>query len=98
MGKAGAVKRGGALAEIGTLRREGSDTPAALNADLATLAADLESADAPPTEPQRLLLAESRQRIDRAAARWDVFSKKQPEIPKPARRPVMAQPPARTNR
>ena len=97
-GKAGAAKREAALAEIGTLRREGSETPAALNGDLATLAADLESADAPPTEPQRLLLAESRQRIDRAAARWDAFLKKQPEISKPVPRPWMTQPPARTNR
>ncbi len=96
--KGKAAKREAARAEIGTLRRGGPETPAALNGDLATLAADLESADAPPTEPQRLLLAESRPRIDRAAARWEAFSKKLPEISKPAPRPVMAQPPARTNR
>ncbi len=97
-GKAGAAKREAALAEIGALRREGSETPAALNGALAALATDLESVDAAPTEPQRLLLAESRQRIDRAAARWDAFLKKQPDISKPAPRPVMTQPPARTNR
>ena len=85
-GKAGSAKREAALAEIGRLRREGSETPAALNGVLAAVAADLESADVLPTEPQRLLLAESRQGIDRATARWAAFMKGRPEVPKPASR------------
>jgi photosystem II stability/assembly factor-like uncharacterized protein len=81
-GKGATARREAALAAIGALRREGSGTPAALNGVLATLATDLESVDAAPTEPQRLLLAESRQQIDRAAARWDAFTRNRPETSK----------------
>lgn len=64
-----------ALADLGKLRSDGGKTPAALNGVLASLATDLESADAAPTEPQRRLLSESREGIDRAIARWESFQK-----------------------
>jgi hypothetical protein len=77
-GKAGGAKRDAALGDLGRLRSDGGETPAALNGVLASLVTDLESADAAPTEPQQRLLTESRERIDRAAARWEKFRKARP--------------------
>ncbi len=47
--------------------------PGAINAVLASLARDLESADLAPTRPQRELLDQSRQALDRYAARWKAY-------------------------
>ncbi len=47
-----------------------AETAAAVNADLATLATDLESADASPTAAQRALLGECTSRLAAAQARW----------------------------
>ncbi len=46
------------------------ENPSTINAVLASLARDLESADVAPTEPQRELLVTYRQALDRFAARW----------------------------
>ena len=46
------------------------ENPATINAVLASLARDLESVDLPPTQPQRELLEQCRQALDRSAARW----------------------------
>jgi photosystem II stability/assembly factor-like uncharacterized protein len=46
------------------------ENPATVNAVLASLARDLESVDLPPTRPQRELLDQYRQALDRFAARW----------------------------
>jgi photosystem II stability/assembly factor-like uncharacterized protein len=47
------------------------ETAAEVNADLASLATDLENADAAPTAPQRKLLEECRTRFASAKARWE---------------------------
>jgi photosystem II stability/assembly factor-like uncharacterized protein len=49
------------------------ENPVAINAGLASLARDLEGADAAPTAPQRELLDQYRQALDRYAARWKGF-------------------------
>jgi hypothetical protein len=49
------------------------ENPVAINAGLASLARDLEGADAAPTAPQRELLDQYRQALDRCAARWKTF-------------------------
>jgi hypothetical protein len=46
------------------------ETAAAVNGDLASLATDLESADAVPAAAQRQLLAEAKERLSAAKARW----------------------------
>jgi hypothetical protein len=46
------------------------ENPITINAVLASLARDLESADLAPTQPQRELLDTYRQALDRFAARW----------------------------
>jgi septation ring formation regulator EzrA len=46
------------------------ETAAEVNADLASLATDLESADARPTAAHRQLLAEAKKRLEAAQARW----------------------------
>jgi hypothetical protein len=73
--KVGRARAEAALADLGKLRTEGAETAAAWNGALASLASDLESADAVPTEPQRRLLSESREAIDRALGRWESFRK-----------------------
>jgi len=49
------------------------ESPATVNAVLASLARDLESVDLPPTQPQRELLEQYRQALDRFAARWKAY-------------------------
>jgi photosystem II stability/assembly factor-like uncharacterized protein len=51
------------------------DDPEASNGLLASLATDLESVDAPPTEPQRRFFAELGARVDRANERWHAFER-----------------------
>ena len=58
----------------------GGDDPEAANGDLSGLAADLESADAPPTAPQREVLAECRRRLVGFAGRWREFERR--ELPR----------------
>ncbi len=78
-----AAKRGGdeparwveeARRRLREMRAE--DDPEAVNGDLAGLAADLEGADAPPTAPQREVLAEAGGKLQRFAARWREFEKR----------------------
>jgi photosystem II stability/assembly factor-like uncharacterized protein len=52
----------------------GAESPAAINAGLASLARDLESADLAPTQPQREALAHFQQALDRDEARWKAYS------------------------
>lgn len=54
-----------------------ADDPEAVNGDLAGLAADLESADSPPTAPQREVLAECRRRLEGFAGRWREFERRE---------------------
>jgi hypothetical protein len=77
----GSGERGGARA-IETARRRlaelrAGDDPAAVNARLSGLAADLEQSDARPTAPQREVLVESRAQLDRFAARWLEFERQE---------------------
>jgi len=58
--------------------------PEAVNGDLSGLAADLESSDAPPTAPQREVLAECRRRLESLASRWQEFERR--ELPRLERR------------
>ena len=52
------------------------ENPATINAVLASVARDLESADLPPTQPQRELLAQYRQALDRFETRWKTIQKR----------------------
>jgi uncharacterized protein YicC (UPF0701 family) len=65
-----------ALTEIDRIVGSVADeNPTAVNAILASLARDLESADVVPTAPQRELLDSCRQALDRFSARWKAFEK-----------------------
>lgn len=55
------------------------DDPATVNGKLSGLAADLETADSPPTAPQRAVAAECRGQIAGFAGRWRKFE--QQELP-----------------
>jgi hypothetical protein len=60
-----------ALSDFDRLAGEATDeNPSTVNAVLASLSRDLESADMAPTGPQRELLDTYRQALDRFAARW----------------------------
>ncbi len=75
--KAGAGKVRPLVAEARRILAElrAGDDPAAVNGRLSGLAADLESADAPPTAPQRALFTECGGQIGRFGDRWREFEK-----------------------
>ncbi|HZE89835.1 MAG TPA: glycoside hydrolase, partial [Verrucomicrobiae bacterium] len=60
-------------AEIERLTAKSEDDPAKINANLASLATDLESVDAPPTAPQRELLEAGAKGIARFDTAWSAF-------------------------
>jgi hypothetical protein len=61
--------------ELDALAAAGADEdPGALGGVLASIETDLESADAAPTDPQRQLLAETRDLLTRAEERWQAFA------------------------
>jgi hypothetical protein len=60
-----------AFRELRALLQSRLDDPAAIAGLLTALEADLESADAAPTTPQREAFADSRERLEKAARAWE---------------------------
>jgi hypothetical protein len=60
-----------AFRELRALLQSRLDDPAVIAGELTALEADLESADAAPTTPQREALADSRERLEKAARAWE---------------------------
>ncbi len=63
------------LDEMAALSASRPEDPARINGTLAGLAADLEGADAAPTDPQRQVLTLETASLDRFEAKWKAFSK-----------------------
>src|SRR5260221_3068581 len=62
-----------ASTDLARARGGRDETAEAMSGRLASLETDLESSDAPPTHPQRDLLADSRARVEKAETRWRTF-------------------------
>lgn len=82
LGEAPGGREGRGARAVETARRRLSevragDDPAAVNSRLSGLAADLEASDSSPTAPQRAVLVESRAAIERFAARWSEFERRE---------------------